>query len=458
MSTAILLILILGIAVGAITFFLVKNVITPRKISSLETLLKQGRASAAAKLAKQILAKDPNNCAAHYLLGKAYLADNKPEVALMELKAVNQMADFSTHCPEKEYRLTIAQLYSNFNQPEEALKEYLLLLKMDPNNADYYYRAGKLFEERNKSEKASQYFRKAVELDPKHSDAHFALGQILYRQKKQAEAKAELEIALRFQPDNYKAYYIVGKILKDNHDYVAALHALEKAQRDPEYKLKALVERGGCYISSGSYDRAVTELERAVSLSKNDSAQETLYARYFLAFCFEKMRNIEGAIEQWEKIYSKKPTFRDVAEKLSQYQELRQDDMMKDYLTCGKEEFLQLASEVVKKMGLSIRDAGHIPNGCQIIAVESDSKWVGTRKIPKLIWFLRVPELISESTPRALLEEMKKQSLGRGIVFSSSNFSRKAVGFAESRPIDLISKDELQEMLKGISLSPAPRK
>lgn len=456
MPTIIILILILGSGIGVITFFVVRTILNPRKISTLESMLKQGRAPAAAKLAKQILAKEPRNCDAHYLLGKAYLADNKPELALMEFKAVNQIGDFSAHCPEKDFRETIARLFATFNQPEESLKEYLLLIKMNPQEGDYYYHVGDLFEARNNSQKATQYYRKAVELDPKHSDAHFKLGQILYRQKKPVEAKQELEIALRFQPDNHKAYYIVGKILKDSHDYVAALHAFEKAQRDPEYKMKALVERGGCYIASGNTDRAVTELERAIAFSKNDASNETLYARYYLAHSFEKMRQLEKAVEQWEKIYAKKPSFRDVAEKLSHYQEVRTDDVMKDYLTCTKDEFRVLAVEVVKKMNQSVRDQSDMPNGCQIISVDADSRWAGTRKIPKLIWFLRVPEMISESTTRALHEEMKKLSVGRGVIFSASNFSRTAITFAETRPIDLIGKEKLQQILKGIDISSAP--
>lgn len=459
MSTVIILIIILGTGIGVITFFVVRTVLNPRKISSLENHIKQGRPGAAAKMAKQILAKEPRNCDAHYLLGKAYHADNKPELALMEFKSVNQIGDFSSHCPEIEFRQTIAQLFVTFNQPEEALKEYLLLIKKDPEGADYYYQVGTLFEKRNNTEKSTQYYRKAMELDPKHSNAHFKLGTILYRQKKPVEAKQELEIALRFQPENHKAYYILGKILKDSHDYVAALHAFEKAQRDPEYKMKALVERGSCYIASGSLDRAVTELERAIAFSKNESNNETLFARYFLAHSYEKMRQLEKAVEQWEKIYAKKPSFKDVAEKLSHYSEVRTDDVLKDYLTCTKDEFRILAVEVVKKMGQSIRDQSDMANGCQVISVDADSRWAGTRKIPKLLWFLRVPEMISESTARALHEEMKKLSVGRGVIFSASNFSRGAITFSETRPIDLIGKEKLQTALKGIDISsiPAPK-
>jgi restriction endonuclease Mrr len=94
----------------------------------------------------------------------------------------------------------------------------------------------------------------------------------------------------------------------------------------------------------------------------------------------------------------------------------------------------------------------NIPNGCQVIAVEAESKWRNVRKVPKLIRFLRVADLIPESTVRAMHEEMKTLSVGRGIVATSSQFSRKAVDFAETRPIDLIDKDKLQELLKSIEL------
>ncbi len=197
-----------------------------------------------------------------------------------------------------------------------------------------------------------------------------------------------------------------------------------------------------------NFDKAIIELERAIKLSTNESSPETLYARYFLAVCHEQERNIEKAIEQWEAIYTKKPGFKDVAEKLSQYQELRTDDRVKDYLTSSEEEFQEICKAITVAQKLSPTDISSIKNGCQIIAVEDSSKWRGTRKMPKLMWFLRVPEIINESTIRSLHEKMKALSVTRGYLIVSSTFSRKAIEYAESRPIDLINKDKLQEILK----------
>ena len=448
MSVIIPLIIILGIVIGAITFFLIRSIIAPQKISSIPNLLKQGKIGAATRTAKQILVKEPRDPDAHYFLGLAYLAENKHELALMELKTVNEIGHFGKFCPEIQFRNKIAELYARFNQPEEALKEYLLLIRLEPQQADHYFNAGSLFQERNKSDKAVNYFRKAIELSPMHHEAHYNLGYILYRAKRPVEAKVELETALKVQPNNYNAYFYLGRLLKESHDYVGALLSFEKAQRDPDLKIKSLVERGGCYMSMNNFDKAISELERAVRLSNNDAANDTLYARYFLAACYEKLRKIESAITNWEKIYAKKPSFRDVAEKLSQYQELRVDDRMKDYLTSSMEKFFDICKAITLSMNLAIRDITDVTNGCQIIAVETEQKWRAARKLPKIIRFLRVPELIDESTVRNLHEEMKKLNVTRGIILSSSNFSRKAIEYAESRPVDLLDKEKLQDFLK----------
>ncbi|WP_020613915.1 tetratricopeptide repeat protein [Sediminispirochaeta bajacaliforniensis] len=453
MPLVIALIIILGIGIGLFTFFLVRSIIAPKQVASLENALKQGKPNTVVRIAKQIIAKNPRNAEAHYYLGLAYLAQEKPELALMELKTVNQIGTFGPGLSEVAFRKRIADLFERFNQEEEALKEYLLLIKLEPQSANHYYKAGTLFESRQRSEKALNYYRKAIELDPRHSDAHYSLGYALFRGKKVVEAKIELEEALKHNPNNYKAHFYLGKLLKENHDYVAALLNFEKAQRDPELKIRALVERGSCYMHMNSFDKAVTELERAIKLSNNDSSQEVLYARYFLALCYEKSRDFEKAIEQWEGIYKKKPSFRDVAEKLSQYQELRTDDHIKDYLTAGPVEFLEICKGIALSMELNIRDVTDIKNGCQIIAVESDSRWRNAKKMPKLLWFLRVPEMITESTVRSILDEMKKMSVTRGVIFTSSNFSRRAAEFSESRPVELIDKDALQNILRKVKLN-----
>lgn len=444
-------IVILGIGVAVVAYFVVRSIITPTRVSQLQKLLKQGKTAAVVKAAKQIVAKDSRNADAHYFLGLAYEAENKHELALMELKTVNQIGQFDGLIPELSFRSKIADLYAKFNQPEEALKEYLILVKREPEVAGHYLNIGRLFEERSRSSKAIMYYRKAVELEPRNANAYARLGVLLYRAKKPAEAKETLDRAVRLNPDNHEGWYYLGKISKENKDCVTAVSSFEKASRGPEFKVRALIERGGCFITTGHLERATAELERASKLAE-DGSSEALYARYFLAHALERQRRIEQAIEHWEYIYGKKSNFKDVAEKLSQYQDLRADDRVKDFLTVGSEEFLEICKKLTTALDLQVRDVKSTDGGSDIIAVEAQSKWRNARKMPKLLRFLRITDTVDESTIRAVHEEMKKQNVTRGVVITSSIFSKKAADFAETRPIELCNKERLQELLKKITL------
>ncbi|MFA7565556.1 MAG: tetratricopeptide repeat protein, partial [Alkalispirochaeta sp.] len=425
------------------------NMVSPKKIARVEQLLKQNKNTAAVKLAKQILIKDQRNPEVHYLLGKAYLQDGKPELALMEYKIINQIGIFDGTVPEVTFRREIARLFTRFNQPDEALKEYLLLLQKDPGTAENYYQAGLLFESRNKASKAIGYYKKAIQLQRGHGPAHLRLGLILYRAKRYADSKQLLEKALRFQPEAYEAYYYIGKIHKESKDYAAALQAFEWAAKSPEFKIKSLVERGTSYMEMNNLERAVLELERAISQIQEPNSTDALWTHYFLATCYEQLRQIERAVEHWEAAYKIKPGFQDVAEKISQYQDLGQDDLVKDFLTASQVDFRVMCERVITAMGLTVQSITDEPDGAKVIAVETKSNWRNTKAMSRLIRFVRVAELIDESTVQQTQEEMKTQNINRAAIVASSNFSRTAIAYAESRPIDLLNKDKLQKLLKA---------
>jgi Tfp pilus assembly protein PilF len=446
------IILILGTGVTVLLIFLVRSFIAPQKIAGIEKLIDAGKYGAAIKQARVLVTRNSRDAEARYLLGKAYLADGKSELALMELKAVNATALFSKTIPETEFRKTIAQLYLKYNQPEEALKEYLLLIKLEPFQAEHYYNTAVLFEQRDNTDQAMQYYRKAVETDPKHAAAHASLGLLLFRGKQMTDARQEISLALKLDPKNSKAYFFQGKLLRENHDYANALVSFEKVLRDPELKQKALIERGCCYLEANSTEKAILEFDRAIKASTDEAGNDTLHARYFLASCYEQIRDIDQAIAQWEKIFNKKRNFRDVGEKLSQYQELRSNDHMKEYLTATRDDFFTICKAVTgQSLELAVREIKETKYGCALIAVENDAeKWRNVRKMPRIILFYRDPNLIEDAFLRTLQEEMKKQAIIRGVVITSSGFTRTAFEFAESRPLELIGREKLEQMLATI--------
>lgn len=59
--------------------------------------------------------------------------------------------------------------------------------------------------------------------------------------------------------------------------------------------------------------------------------------------------------------------------------------------------------------------------------------------------------MLDDSFLRAILERMKERGIARGVVVTSSSFSRAALSFAENRPLELLGKNELERLLDASS-------
>ncbi|MBQ9239204.1 MAG: tetratricopeptide repeat protein [Treponema sp.] len=450
MFLQVVIITALAAGVGILIYFAVKLIAAPKKVDALQKLFTQGKYTAVEKAAKSLLAKEPDNFLAHYWLGKAYLAEKRTEIGFMELKLVNQNAIFGPELSEVTFRREISQLYLQFNHQQDALREFLLLTKLEPTNADNYYNAGKIYEQQNRSDMAFGFYKKAIQYDRRHSKAHARIGLILLNLKKYPEAKKEIDLALSISSDTYSNYYYLGKILKETKDYGGAIKAFEKAQRDTEYRQKALIERGICFMLGNMIDNAIPEFQRAIELDKGNTKNDTLHARYFLAACYEKVRKIEKALEQWEKIYAKNHAFRDVTTKLSEYKDIQQNDSLKDYLTSNDEELAEICKKTVQSvMGMIAQDVEVKKWGCQLTAVEGKGdNWMNVRKQLYLIRFYREPEPIEDGAIRETLDLARQMKCVKAFALSSSGFTRSASSFAESRPIELVGKEKLEAILQ----------
>ena len=184
MPVVVIPITIVGIALTAFIVLLLKFFLFPKKVDELHKLLKQDKTDQVIKAAKALISRDQRNVDAHFLLGKAYLAEGMHEVALSEFKIINQLGKFGIYCREVEFRRLIGELFDRYNQVDEALKEYLLLARKEPGEADHFYHIGELFEKRGNRDKAFAYFKKTLKIAPEHSNAHYHLGLLFIRARK----------------------------------------------------------------------------------------------------------------------------------------------------------------------------------------------------------------------------------------------------------------------------------
>lgn len=445
----IVIICVLSVVVSILLFFILKNIFMPKKVEIIPRLLKQGKVQNAIKAAKQIISKNQKNYLAHYYLGKAYLKENKPELAIIEYKIVNENALFGEGIDEISFRSEYADLLLKYNHNNEALKNYLLLTKMAPTNAEHFYNTGRLYMLGNRYDLALGFMQKATILNKHHAKAHAEIGLIQYRMKNFAEARKEIDIAIKLSPETYSSYYYLGKIQKDSKDLGAAIKSFEKAQRAPEMKVKAIIEHGSCYMIANRFDNAAVDFQRAIELDKDSLNQETLYARYFLASCYEAVRKIDKALEQWEIIFEKNKGFKDVGAKINEYKDLQANDHLKEYLTCPNDDFIEICKKATENgLKYQILSCDIKKWGCQITAVDKkDEAWMNVRKQVFFFRFYRESTPLPETVVHESLDAMKKLNSVKGFIFSSSGYSNAAKKFAENRPIELVDKQKLEKLL-----------
>ena len=99
-------------------------------------------------------------------------------------------------------------------------------------------------------------------------------------------------------------------------------------------------------------------------------------------------------------------------------------------------------------MELSVKTIEIKKYGCLLTASESKSEnWLNARQQLFLIAFYREPDLIEDGVMRKLLETVKSKNFAKAIICTSTGFTRTSIDFCENRPIELIGKERLEELL-----------
>jgi tetratricopeptide (TPR) repeat protein len=277
----------------------------------------------------------------------------------------------------------------------------------------------------------------------------YYLGQIYYRNNLFPDAKSMFLESIKIDPANYRAHYFLGLTLRQIGDHDWAVKEFEIAQKNEELRVKCFLAKGSCYLERNQMPKAIMELERGLKFARRGSDTE-LNLRYYLAECQEKMRDFSAAIFNWEKIHEVNNNFKDVSEKLKIYSEFRQDDRIKDFLISGLSQFEHDSRKIVEGMGNRILDCDIISDTeIELTATDSDGKWRNTRQTNKLFRVIRTTDVIQEKVLRKLSESMKPKNASRIIIIATGDFSQQAIDFANTRPIELLGKVELIQMLRN---------
>jgi len=159
-------------------------------------------------------------------------------------------------------------VYLAQSKTELARADYTQAIKINPKNAQYYYKRGMSYQEAPgyNLQTATADNDKALELDPNNSGALTEKGYNFNREKKIPEAKAAFEAAVKSDPSNGRAYYQLGAIAVSENNSQAALDAFTRSiAADPTY-MYSYGSRAEVYASLKDYDKALADWAKIIEL------------------------------------------------------------------------------------------------------------------------------------------------------------------------------------------------
>ncbi len=448
-----LTIIILGIVILSVLSFLTyfKIFRKPKKLQRIWQQIQAGDTRNSMRNLRTLIIKQGGSIDAHFLLAECYRREGNYSMAVVEYRYCIKIRRKPYLTSQKEIREGLANCYIKLGKEDEALAELFELQREDPKNHRYLFNIAKIFYDRGNLEQAVTYFDKTIKYNPTHAQSLGYIGIIMYHANNVRDAMTYLSRAVRYDPQNYQAYYYLGRLYADGRDFTKALTYFEASQRASEFKVRAFLQKGNCHKEMGEFESAVDEYKKGISSATGRDQRALLAIKYALAELYESHGKLAEAIEQWEGIGRIDSTYRDVEKKLDQYQDLRADDNMKDFLTSSIPVFETICLDIVRHLGYDVIDIGHVKSSItNIIAAPRLNVMRSVNR--QYIYFKIYRDAVSLglNAIKNLLEEAKKVRCIKAVCISPFKFRPEAVEFALPRQIDLIGGNQLSKILREI--------
>jgi tetratricopeptide (TPR) repeat protein len=237
---------------------------------------KIGRIREAVTAAQDQVKKDPNDLAAHTLLGKVYLrslndmqgpqANEMLQLAIGEYETITRLSpkDLDAH-------LLLGQLYGINHDTAKAEAQFKLAQSLDTNSEEAVLNMARLYTEQGEPQQAIDALT-AIPADDRSSRINFALGSSYDQLKQYKKAAAAYAAANDDEPDNPDTQHaLAAALLNDNQLSEALAVYQDLAKADPN-DAASLLKVSEIERRQGHYDQALVDLNKAkaVGSSSND--------------------------------------------------------------------------------------------------------------------------------------------------------------------------------------------
>ena len=255
---------------------------------------KIGRIKDAVSAAQDQVKRNPDDIAAHTLLGQVYLRSlgdmQGAQSGEMLQRAIGEYETIARLKPnDLESKLLLGQLYALNHDSAKAEAQFKDAQKIDADSEDVVLNMARLYGENGDLQRAVDTLS-AVPVEDRTARIEFALGAIYDQLKKPKEAAAAYRRSLDIEPDNPDAERgLANALLADNQldealKVLNALVAADPSDGPSEIHISEIQRR------QGHYDEALATLEKAKS-----QVQDSLELSYNEALIYDALGKYDQA-------------------------------------------------------------------------------------------------------------------------------------------------------------------
>jgi tetratricopeptide (TPR) repeat protein len=251
-----------------------------------EALLGSGRPQDAVASYRKALDLNARSAAAESGLARALAAGKQMDESAAHFRRAVEL--------DPAYRdslLELANLYEQSNRPGDAAKIY----EQFPDNPAAQERAARLLIDSGDVKAAIPSLEAAVKVSPTSAN-RMLLVKAYLREKQSDKAFALLVAAVQADPKDYSLRMLAGRMLRDERKFPEAANQFMSAAQLKQDSVEAWNELSGVLILAERYPEALAALDRVKALGG-----ETASHHYFRAIVLDKLRQVQPAMESYEK-------------------------------------------------------------------------------------------------------------------------------------------------------------
>jgi tetratricopeptide (TPR) repeat protein len=236
---------------------------TSQLIAQGDELVLQSKFEEAIGAYEQATQADPTNALAYARWARALYLDHQFDKAVAKAQVASELDPTNT-----EVLAQLARSYDWNDQPAQALEIARKAVELDANHADARAFLAEIYLNLDQLDEAASEAQRAVQLDEQDAEAHRSLGAVYLFKEQLPQALSEFEKAAQLEPNLWLRQHELASMRRRSEAYVEAIIAYQRAieLRPHAWSYAGL---GACYYELGQYEKALPNLQQALSLDPN---------------------------------------------------------------------------------------------------------------------------------------------------------------------------------------------